>query len=248
MTPLFEDERTRLRDSEERSRERLWRARDRSERALPLARSLVPVTDEEKARMEKIIDECDIDLRPKALSKVDASWGNAIQLFSLQNISYSHKHYGFRKNLYALVKHPNPMIPLNRILFNLFYLRIEPSVTKDVVQRVEKAMAEYDALLADGREFLCGNAYTLADAAVVPLLHRMHQLAIMDHFLAPEDGKKKQHLLDYWTKIQERKSYKKVFADFEPKTKIQKAVHAAFKKRRKFVNAVGVEDAFVPDE
>ena len=89
MTPLFEDERTRLRDSEERSRERLWRARDRSERALPLARSLVPVTDEEKARMEKIIDECDIDLRPKALSKVDASWGNAIQLFSLQNISYS---------------------------------------------------------------------------------------------------------------------------------------------------------------
>ena len=42
--------------------------------------------------------------------------------------------------------------------------------------------------------------------------------------------------------------FARVFDDWEPKTKIQKEVTAALKKRRKFVNAVGVYDAFVPEE
>ncbi len=60
--------------------------------------SLVPCGAEEKRRMEAIVDECDIDLRPKSLSKFEHCWGNAIGLFGLQSVSYSHKHYGFSKN------------------------------------------------------------------------------------------------------------------------------------------------------
>lgn len=208
--------------------------------------SLVPCGAEEKRRMEAIVDECDIDLRPKSLSKFEHCWGNAIGLFGLQSVSYSHKHYGFSKNFYALMKHPNPMIPLNRILFNLFYLRIEPSVTEPAVQKVAAALAGYDALLADGRAFLCGDAFTLADAACVPLLQRMDSLAILDHFV--DDETKLEHVKAYYARAKARPSFARVFDDWEPKTKIQKEVTAALKKRRKFVNAVGVYDAFVPEE
>lgn len=162
-------------------------------------------------------------------------------------MSYSHKHYGFRKNLYALLKHPNPMIPLNRLLFNAFHLRLEPSVIDGVVARVAAAVDAYDARLADGRAFLCGAAYTLADAAALPLLHRMHTLGIADHFLT-EHGPPKARLLAYYARLMARPASKKVFHDWEPKTKVQKAVHASLKKRRKFVSAVGVVEAFVPEE
>lgn len=121
--------------------------------------SLVPSTPNEKAIMDKIIEECDIDLRPKALSNIVNSWGNAVQLFSLQRISFSHKYYSLRKCLYALSKHPNPLIPLNRIMYNLLRIQIEPSPSQEALERIERAILEYDALLADGRSFLCGDTW-----------------------------------------------------------------------------------------
>ena len=216
--------------------------------------SLVPPSEAGRADMDALVDECDVDLRPKALSHVAHSWGNAIGLFSLQSVSYSHAHYGFRKNLYALLKHPNPMIPLNRLLFNAWHLRLEPSVTEEVVDRVEAALAAYEARLADGRAFLCGVAYTLADAAALPLLHRMDSLGVLDQFVGdrrePGGGAEppKAKVRAYYDRLMDRPSSKRVFQQWEPKTKIQKAVHAALKKRRRFVAAVGVVDAFVPDE
>mmetsp|Transcript_25038 Transcript_25038/g.77221 ORF Transcript_25038/g.77221 Transcript_25038/m.77221 type:complete len:346 (+) Transcript_25038:202-1239(+) len=184
--------------------------------------SLAPSISGEKARMNKIIEECDIDLRPKALTNVAKSWGNAVQLFSLHNMSYSYQYFGFRKNIYALLKHPNPMVPLNRILFNLLHIRIEPSVSDEAVDRIEQATREYDSILADGRMFLCGHAYTLADVACLPLLHRMDQLGILEHFLLPECGPKKKNLLEYWRRMQVRTSFKKVFGRWEPRTTVQK--------------------------
>lgn len=40
--------------------------------------SLVPPTEDGRADMDALVDECDVDLRPKALSAVEHSWGNAV--------------------------------------------------------------------------------------------------------------------------------------------------------------------------
>jgi len=215
------------------------------EEALDGNASLVPPTEHERARMEIIINQCDIDPRPRVLTNFADSWGNAVQLFSLQNISFSHRHYGLRKSLYALVKHPNPMIPMNRILFNLLHIRIEPSVSREALERIEQATREYDALLADGRTYLCGQIYTLADIACLPLLHRLQDLGIMEHVLlrAPT----KRSLLNYWMRLRDRPSSKKVFNEWEPKSKIQKAVHTAVRKHRDLALTVGVYGAFIPE-
>ncbi|KAH8054538.1 hypothetical protein JL722_8892 [Aureococcus anophagefferens] len=58
-----------------------------------------------------------------------------------KSVSYSHKHYGFSKNFYALMKHPNPMIPLNRILFNLFYLRIEQGSKRERNSQLQRLLS-----------------------------------------------------------------------------------------------------------
>lgn len=74
----------------------------------------------------------------------------------------------------------------------------------------------------------------------------MDSLAILDHFV--DDETKLEHVKAYYARAKARPSFARVFDDWEPKTKIQKEVTAALKKRRKFVNAVGVYDAFVPEE
>lgn len=68
-------------------------------------------------------------------------------------------------------------------------------------------------------EYMAGFEFTVADAALIPVLARIELLKLNDEYLEP-----RLRLLDYWERVKTRASYKKVIGGYSSQLKQMKLV------------------------
>lgn len=68
-------------------------------------------------------------------------------------------------------------------------------------------------------EYMAGFEFTIADAALIPVLARIELLKLNNEYLEP-----RPRLLDYWERMKTRASYKKVIGGYSSQLKQMKLV------------------------
>ena len=91
------------------------------------------------------------------------------------------------------------------------------------VARTDAGFQHLDELLADGRAYLCGAAFSIADIAWMPNVHRMR---LMDW-----PFERTPHLAGWFDRVAARKSYKTGLTDWQPGPVAQKFADYTAKRR-----------------
>jgi glutathione S-transferase len=121
---------------------------------------------------------------------------------------------GYLKIFWGFLHHPNKERPL---LFTVFKtlgknaLRI-PGILQMIRtsrDHMQSHLAELEDLLSDGRPFLTGERFTMADVTIVSIFERMK---VADFEFLWSD---KPNVTKYWSRIQARPSYKIAIVDEE---------------------------------
>lgn len=68
-------------------------------------------------------------------------------------------------------------------------------------------------------QYMAGNEFTIADAALIPVLARIELLKLNNEYLEP-----RPQLLNYWEEMKTRASYKKVIGGYSSQLKQMKLV------------------------
>ncbi len=103
---------------------------------------------------------------------------------------------------------------------------LESTIVHRGVQVLGEMLADIDVALRESA-FLCGDSYTLADAALTPFLLRCDILGILD-LKSPEVPK----TVDYWERLKSRPSFEAVVTSRTPKAadEAMRAVAAAYRE------------------
>lgn len=121
----------------------------------------------------------------------------------------------YHKILWGLLHHPNKERPLIFSSMKLFGPRIlNFSKPKDLVVRTGAAIRTHmkklnDETLADGRPYLVGDEYTLADVGMITIFERM-DCAGFSHLYTDQPA-----VAAYWNRVKARSSYKEAIEDQE---------------------------------
>ncbi len=68
-------------------------------------------------------------------------------------------------------------------------------------------------------EFMAGFAFSIADAAMIPVLARIELLKLDDELIQP-----RPRVLEYWERMKERPSYRKVIGRYSSQLKMMKLI------------------------
>jgi len=122
----------------------------------------------------------------------------------------------YHKILWGLLHHPHKDRPVFFTAMKLIGPAILTSVSKltDLVQRTGRAIRAHmkkmnDETLADGRPYLVGNVYTLADVGMITIFERM-DCAGFSHLYQDQPN-----VVAYWNRVKARRSYKEAILDQE---------------------------------
>jgi glutathione S-transferase len=83
---------------------------------------------------------------------------------------------------------------------------VEGPGVKGSVKALDKMMTDIESAVSDGRKYLLGNDYTLADAALTPFVERLERLGYTQMWAARPNAAR------WWETIKARPSYTKVVA------------------------------------
>ncbi|MEM8659730.1 MAG: glutathione S-transferase family protein [Pseudomonadota bacterium] len=133
--------------------------------------------------------------------------GAAVALLSapLFGIDKAYMHLGTL--LKALPRHPQPKIIVLKIINWFLGPKLPPaSLMEPAVEGLQRGMQEMAAQLSDGRSWLAGERFTLADITWAANFARLGRVGALDYFLAPH-----AELQAYWQRLSERPAYDAVF-------------------------------------
>ncbi len=103
---------------------------------------------------------------------------------------------------------PNKMMAANQR--QLIDKGVEGPGVKGSVKALDKMVADVDKAMSDGRKFLVGNEYTLADAALTPFFERLERLGFTQMWAS------RLHATRWWESVKSRPSYTKIVAGDQP--------------------------------
>ncbi|MEM1156411.1 MAG: glutathione S-transferase family protein [Pseudomonadota bacterium] len=142
-------------------------------------------------------------------SPVSEQLGAAIALLSSPLFAIDEYYMQLGTLLRALPRHPQPKLVLLKIANWFFGPQRPPQpMLREAVAALEDGLAAMARQLADGRLWLAGDGYSLADVTWTANFARLHLLGTLDHFLAPHPA-----LRAYWQRLRDRPSYEQVFVE-----------------------------------
>ena len=83
-----------------------------------------------------------------------------------------------------------------------------PERLNDAIARTDAGFRHLDALLSDGRAYLCGDAFSIADIAWMPNVHRFR--------LMEWPFERTAHLSAWFDRVSQRDSYQKGLVEWQP--------------------------------
>mmetsp|Transcript_43494 Transcript_43494/g.138489 ORF Transcript_43494/g.138489 Transcript_43494/m.138489 type:complete len:362 (+) Transcript_43494:86-1171(+) len=186
---------------------------------------------------------------PGAASSEDAerqryTLGMAVRVLSMPATIPLDRHIAMLPTVRAVLRHPNPMSEFPKLVMCISRLCCRRSalpplpLAKPALVGASRAAAELDEHLADGREFLVGSSFTLADVCVIGDLNRLELLGILDLLL---DGRSK--LRDYWCRMKARDSFELAFRP-KPEHPGHRELQENYERFRKEVEDRGLEGAY----
>ena len=202
----------------------------------PHTKSLTPAHAIAKEEVERWVDFTSV-VCPLHFGEGDVSArmgccapGLSLVLFAamIRDVPYTQILWGVRH-------HPIRMRPVMFTLLKLFgpwlivvspKLRVMCTVAREQIRRHLRTM---EALLHDGRRFLTGDAFTLADVGMMPILERLDAGGF--HGLYTD----LPHVVAYWARLRERPAYRAAIADVElPIVRRARAQVEAWKRERPY--------------
>lgn len=133
--------------------------------------------------------------------------GAAVALLSAPLFGIDQAYMRLGTLLQALPRHPQPKIVLLKIINWFLGPRLPPpSMMEPAVAGLQRGLQEMAAQLSDGRTWLAGERYTLADITWTANFARLELVGALDYFLEPHAA-----LEAYWERLRERPGYEAVF-------------------------------------
>lgn len=215
--------------------------------------AMLPASPEERKEVIRWIQTCThAPVAGLNDDKGNPQWtlGMATRLLSVPVLSAATRPITFSHSLWAVWRHPNPLpefgiIP--RALTRNF--RAAEGVPEKQVARLAFAVLSHSLdglekeLAADGRQFLVGGCFSLADICMIATLGRLELLGILDIVLSDS----RPRIRDYWERMKKRDSFR---VSFRPKavTPDLQELERAFARFRKEVADRGLVAAYKMDE
>lgn len=165
-----------------------------------------PGMEQEIAKWVKF---CSITADPrKNPSSMETGMGNCIPGISLLLFVTMIAEIPYREIFWGLRHHPNKERPLFFILFkllgaSLFRIPLAATMVSTSCNNLRKHLQHLEQVLEDGRQFICGDEFTLADVAIMSSFARMRLLDF--DFLWDKDLPK---VTAYFARLEQRPSYR----------------------------------------
>jgi len=215
---------------------------------------MLPADTEERQEVIRWIQVCSHAPAQAADSKeggpVKWSLGMVVRLLSLPVVTRVTKDCTVSTALWAVWRHPNPLPEVPKVTWALtrhFRQRenVPPSkTTRQCFAVLAETMGLLEKQLAkEGRTFLVGSSFTLADACLAAYLSRLEKLGLLELILGDTHPKTKE----YWERIQKRDSCRRAFWP-KPVFPGLEELEQAFARFRELVAERGLSVAFRMDE
>ncbi|KAJ8600833.1 hypothetical protein CTAYLR_006418 [Chrysophaeum taylorii] len=152
-------------------------------------------------------DVIDVDTRPQAVGACEG-FQTAVVVLSGQILRLSVEFFGVSDTFFALLRHPQPIVCLIRIINRLTGVHLDPpNVEKALRETIPQNLARIDKALS-AHDFIAGDTITTADIGVAPAFMRLESLGLLDHFLASAPNVQR-----WWVAMKARPSFAFAFVD-----------------------------------